>query len=97
MKLAKKTCILLTCAIMTLPAAAFARIVTVSVDGMTCGACAVGVKAALESLPEVASAKIDVEKSQADITLKDINGEPSVASLTKAIDAAGYTLTSVHY
>lgn len=97
MKFGTKTLLLLSCVAMALPVAAFARTINVYVDGMSCGACAVGVKAALETLPEVASAKINVHKSLVEVTLKDINGEPSVTSLTKAIDAAGYTLSSVDY
>lgn len=92
-----KSIVLLAFALAFIPLSAQARTVLVEVDGMHCSACAVGVKAALESLPEVADVSIDTQQATASLTLKDINGEPSEASIGKAIDAAGYSVGAIHY
>lgn len=57
-----------------------------SVQGMTCGHCVSHVTKALEALPGVQSAQVDLASSSATVT-----GDASVAAMLAAIAAEGYT------
>ena len=65
---------------------------TLVVEGMMCGHCAAHVKEAVEALPNVISAKVDLDSKKVHVKVK----EPlSKEAYEKAIADAGYTLTEV--
>jgi copper chaperone len=61
---------------------------TLEVEGMTCNHCMMRVTKALEGLDGVKSAKVSLEKKQAEVTFKGDKSENSV--LIKAVEDAGY-------
>lgn len=61
---------------------------TYHVKGMTCGHCVKSVKQAVEALPDVESATIDLKTG----TLQ-VKGNVHESELRKAIDEAGYEMT----
>ncbi len=66
------------------PAAA----IELSVEGMTCGGCVKRVTAALEAVPSVASADVDLESGRAVVAVG--NGSIDAGTLIAALDEAGY-------
>ena len=68
-----------------------ASILSFTVEGMTCEACSVPVRQALESVPGVLAASIDFESSRA-LIRPDGSAPPKVEALTQAVEEAGYTL-----
>lgn len=61
------------------------------VQNMTCSLCTVTVKKALQNVPGVEDAKIDVEHKTA--TVKYDSAKTNTAALVKATTAAGYPST----
>ncbi len=55
------------------------------VDGMTCGHCAQTVARALEEVPGVKSARVSLEKGEA-----EVSGDVAAAALVAAVEEEGY-------
>jgi len=72
-------------------AAAATRSVTLSVPGMTCAACPITVKKALNGVAGVTKADVNYEKKEAVVTYDDT--KTNVEALTKATADAGYPST----
>jgi mercuric ion binding protein len=64
------------------------KTVTLSVPGMSCGACPITVKKALTRVEGVSRADVDFDKRQATVTFDDAKAD--VATLTRATEDAGY-------
>ncbi|HLG99294.1 MAG TPA: mercury resistance system periplasmic binding protein MerP [Bryobacteraceae bacterium] len=74
--------------ILVAPAWATARIVTLNVSKMTCAACPITVKKALEKVPGVSKVEVSFEKKQAQVTFDD--AKTNTDALLKATRDAGY-------
>ena len=70
------------------PAWASPKTVTLNVSGMTCPACPITVKKALEKVPGVSSVDVRFEKKQVLVTFDD--AKTNTAALVKATTDAGY-------
>ena len=66
---------------------------TIPVQGMTCGHCQAAVTRALEGVPGVRSARVDLENGRAEVSVGP--GEFDRASLSKAVEDAGYRVPSI--
>jgi len=55
------------------------------IDGMTCGHCVAAVKKALEKVPGVTAAQVELDSGRAHVA-----GEPSLAALLAAVQDEGY-------
>ncbi|MFY3776123.1 mercury resistance system periplasmic binding protein MerP [Marinobacter salsuginis] len=75
----------------SLPALAAPQTVTLSVPGMTCSACPITVKAALNRVEGVTSVKVRYEERDATVTFDD--AKTTVEALTQATTNAGYPST----
>lgn len=75
-------------AALSLPALAARRTVTLSVSNMTCAACPITVRKALQKVPGVQSVKARLEPLEAVVTFDD--AKASVRQLTEATKNAGY-------
>lgn len=64
----------------------------ISIDGMACEHCVATVKAALESIDAVKSAKVELKKNSATVKLTD---NVSDDILTKAVTDAGFAVTAI--
>jgi P-type Cu+ transporter len=62
--------------------------ITLPIEGMTCGACAVTVQQRLARAPGVTEATVNYATARATVTLED--GAPPVAALVDAVREAGY-------
>lgn len=74
--------------ILVAPAWATPRNVTLNVSKMTCAACPITVKKALEKVPGVSKVEVSLEKKQAQVTFDD--AKTSTDALLKATRDAGY-------
>jgi periplasmic mercuric ion binding protein len=83
---------LLGCSIVALllvtSALASPKTVTLNVSGMTCAACPITVKKALEKVPGVSSVDVQFEKKQVLVTFDD--AKTTTDALVKATTNAGY-------
>ena len=75
----------------SLPALAAQQTVTLSVPGMTCSACPITVKAALNRVEGVTSVDVRYEERDATVTFDD--EKTTVEALTQATTNAGYPST----
>ncbi len=75
----------------SLPALAAPQTVTLSVPGMTCSACPITVKAALNRVEGVISVDVRYEERDATVTFDD--EKTTVEALTQATTNAGYPST----
>ena len=75
----------------SLPALAARQTVTLSVPGMTCSACPITVKAALNRVEGVISVDVRYEERDATVTFDD--EKTTVEALTQATTNAGYPST----
>jgi mercuric ion binding protein len=75
----------------SLPALAAQQTVTLSVPGMTCSACPITVKAALNRVEGVNAVDVRYEERDATVTFDD--AKTSVEALTQATTNAGYPST----
>jgi mercuric ion binding protein len=85
---------LLLAAVLAVPLTLFAaepQTVVLDVQNMTCELCPITVKKALDKVPGVAAAKIDLAKKTA--TVKFDPERANVAALVKATTNAGYPST----
>ncbi|MBX3361779.1 MAG: heavy-metal-associated domain-containing protein [Phycisphaeraceae bacterium] len=69
--------------------------VTLAVNGLSCPLCATNVDKQLASLRGVQDIRIDFEKGEIELQLKD--PPPSPSSLARAIDQAGFTLVRISH
>jgi len=86
---------LLLAAVLAVPLTLFAaepQTVVLDVQNMTCELCPITVKKALDKVPGVAAAKIDLAKKTA--TVKFDPERANVAALVKATTNAGYPSTA---
>ena len=67
---------------------AVTKTVTLTVENMTCAACPITVRKALEKVPGVAKAKVDFDKKTATVTFDP--AKTKVEDLTWATTEAGY-------
>jgi mercuric ion binding protein len=74
--------------ILVAPAWATSRNVTLKVSNMTCAACPITVKKALEKVPGVSKVEVSFEKKQAQVTFDD--ARTNTDALLKATRDAGY-------
>lgn len=77
--------------LVTSPAWAAPRTVTLAVPGMTCETCPITVKMALNKVKGVTQVNVDFEKREAVVTFDD--AKTTVEALTKATTDAGYPST----
>ncbi|MBU2800976.1 MULTISPECIES: mercury resistance system periplasmic binding protein MerP [Acidithiobacillus] len=75
-------------AALSAPAWAATQAVTLSIPGMTCGACPITVRAALKREPGVETVGIDEAQKQVTVTYDD--SKTNVQALTQATKDAGY-------
>ena len=73
------------------PVWAAPQTVTLSVPGMTCSACPLTVKLALNKIPGVSRTDVSYEKLQAVVSFDD--AKTNIQTLTKATEDAGYPAT----
>ena len=74
--------------VLTAPAWASPKTVTLNVSGMTCAACPITVKKALEKVPGVSKVDVRYEKKQVLVTFDD--AKTNTDALVKATTNAGY-------
>ncbi len=74
--------------VLVAPAWASPQTVTLNVSGMTCPACPITVKKALEKVPGVSKVDVRFEKKQVLVTFDD--AKTSTDALVKATTNAGY-------
>ncbi len=74
--------------VLTVPAWASPQTVTLNVSGMTCPACPITVKKALERVPGVSQIEVRFEKKQVLVTFDD--AKTNTGALVKATTNAGY-------
>jgi len=74
--------------ILTVPARASPKTVTLNVPGMTCAACPITVKKALQRVAGVSKVEVQFEKKQALVTFDDTKTDTD--ALVKATTDAGY-------
>ena len=84
----KVLALLLVTLLAAAPAFAARKTAVLEVSNMTCRACPITVRKALERVPGVASAKVDYETKQAVVVFD--TGKATVDALTKATGDAGY-------
>lgn len=68
--------------------------IEMSIEGMTCGHCAMTVRKALRATPGVADVQVDVAEGRAHVT--PAAAAPDVQALRNAVEDAGYTVTAVN-
>lgn len=78
-------------AVLSTPAWAATQTVTLSVTGMTCAACPITIKKALNKVEGVEIIEINLEKKEARITFDD--AKTTVEALVEATTNAGYPST----
>ena len=74
--------------------AAATRTVTLAVENMTCAACPITVRKALETVPGVTRAKVDLDAKTATVTFDP--AKTRVEDLTWATTEAGYPSKPAH-
>ena len=75
-------------AILVAPASAASKTVTLSVPGMTCAACPITVKKALNKVEGVSRIEVSLENREAVVTFDD--QKANVQALIDAVTKAGY-------
>ena len=75
-------------AVLSVPVWAATKTVTLDVPGMTCAACPITIKKALNKVPGVSKIDFNLEKKQAVVTFDDTKTDTKV--LVKATTDAGY-------
>lgn len=69
------------------------KTITVKISGMHCNGCALGVRGALESLPQVRAAQVSYPKGEASVTCA---GEVcDEAAIRSAVQKAGFEVTDI--
>jgi mercuric ion binding protein len=80
--------VVLTALVLSASAWASPQTVTLNVPGMTCEACPITVKKALEKVPGVSKIEVRLEKKQVVVTYED--SKTNTNALVKATTNAGY-------
>lgn len=80
--------VVLTALVLGAPVWASPRTVTLNVSGMTCSACPITVKKALEKVAGVSKVDVQFEKKQVVVTFDD--AKTNTDALVKATSNAGY-------
>lgn len=75
-------------AALSAPAWAVTQTVTLSIPGMTCGACPITVRTALKRVPGVE--KVGIDEAQKLVTVTYDDSKTNVQALTRATKDAGY-------
>lgn len=88
------TALVLLTTIVSTPAWAATKTVTLSVLGMTCAACPITVKKVIASVAGVDKIEVSFEKKEAVVTFDD--AKTNVEALTAATENAGYPSTVKH-
>ena len=70
-------------------------VLTLGVEGMTCEACTITVKSALDDVPGVLDSSVDFDAGQARVRI-DPSSPPAGEALERAVEQAGYKLTETH-
>lgn len=70
------------------------KTVTLAVENMTCAACPITVRKALEKVPGVSKAKVDLDSKTATVTFDPAKAK--VEDLTRATTEAGYPSKLAH-
>ncbi|MEY2343290.1 mercury resistance system periplasmic binding protein MerP [Acidithiobacillus sp. IBUN Pt1247-S3] len=78
----------------TAPAWAATQTVTLSIPGMTCGACPITVRTALDRVPGVE--KVVIDEAQKLVTVSYDDSKTDAQALTKATKDAGYPSSVKH-
>jgi P-type Cu+ transporter len=73
-----------------LPMTVAPETLTIPIEGMTCGHCVAMVQGALEGVPGVRSAKVDLANRQAEVVVE--SGQADRSKLAKAVESAGYSV-----
>ncbi len=68
------------------------HMVTLTVEGMSCAHCKARVEKALEGVPGVESAKVDLDSKKATVTGKDLD----LKALAHAVTEAGYAVSAIN-
>ncbi|MDG6221531.1 MAG: heavy-metal-associated domain-containing protein [Candidatus Thermoplasmatota archaeon] len=68
------------------------KVVSLGVEGLTCGHCVMAVTKALEKVEGVKKAKVNLDKKKAEVVLSDQN-PASTDELISAVKEAGYEAT----
>ncbi len=68
--------------------ATLSQVLRFPVSGMTCGHCVATVRKALEAVPGVRSAEVDLASGQASVELEPASGD--ISQLVAAVESAGY-------
>ena len=89
-----KVSIAIALSMISLPAWATTRSVTLNVPGMTCPACPITIRTALSRVPGVSRVVVSFEKRQAVVTYDD--AKTSVGKLIRVTTDAGYPSTARH-
>jgi periplasmic mercuric ion binding protein len=76
------------CVTFSSPAWAGTEMVTLSVSGMTCAACPITIKNALQKVEGVEKTEVNYDKKEAVVTYDD--AKTGVEALTRATEGAGY-------
>jgi len=79
---------------LSFPMATFAKDVTLTVKGMTCGFCAQGIEKKFKRNEAVKDVKVDLDTGKVLISLKD-KSDISDEQFNKMIKESGYTLEKV--
>lgn len=74
--------------VLSTPVWAATKAVTLSIPGMTCGACPITVRTALKRVPGVE--RVGIDESQKLVTVKYDDTETNVQALKQATKNAGY-------
>ncbi len=67
-----------------------AEVITLPVAGMTCAGCVASVKRAIEAVPGVRSAEVDLAAGRARVAIDPTQHNPGRAALVEAVIGAGY-------
>jgi len=87
----KLVAVLTLSAALSAPAWAATQTVTLSVSGMTCAACPITIKKALNKVEGVETIEVNLEKKEALVTFDD--AKTTVEALLEATKNAGYPST----
>jgi copper chaperone CopZ len=65
---------------------------TMHIEGMSCSHCKMAVEKALQSVPGVTKAQVELDQKTAEVTAQDA---VDIEALTRAVEDAGYDVKSV--
>jgi len=86
--------LILAAILLTLPALAQAKPITVQVKGMVCAFCAQGIEKKFKALPEVSSVKVSLESKKVDLDTKE-GKDLTDDQIKKIVSEAGYDVVKI--